>query len=191
MVTVRADQPTLHDPLKAPPWAEVPIGDRRRDKGHGRQESCTVKALTDRAPGGLGFPHAERAIRITRTRTIKGKTSRETAYLIVSLPAEHTQPDQLQDWARLESHIETGCTGSATSPYEKTPTEPAPATALPSPPSCDPPPSDTTAATANPTANRPSCTEPPRFNTSRKVSPWTGHKSPGTVHSMYARQLLP
>ena len=43
---------------------------------------------------------------ITRTRTVKGKTSRETAYLVVSLPVEHAQPDQLQDWARLQWHIE-------------------------------------------------------------------------------------
>lgn len=106
MVTVKANQPTLHSLLKALPWAEVPVGDRTRDKGHGRQETRTVKALTDRTPGGLGFPHAEQAVRITRTRTVNGKTSRETAYLVVSLPAEHAQPDQIQDWARLEWHIE-------------------------------------------------------------------------------------
>lgn len=45
-------------------------------------------------------------MRITRTRTVDGKTSRETAYLVVSLSAEHAQPDQLQDWARAEWHIE-------------------------------------------------------------------------------------
>ena len=106
MVTVKANQPTLHSLLKALPWAEVPVGDRRRDRGHGRRETRTVKALTDRTPGGLGFPHAEQAVRITRTRTVKGKTSRETAYLIVTLPAEHAQPEQLQDWARAEWHIE-------------------------------------------------------------------------------------
>ncbi|GAA4166315.1 hypothetical protein GCM10022251_53630 [Phytohabitans flavus] len=62
--------------------------------------------MTDRTPGGLGFPHAEQAVRITRTRTVKGKTSRQTAYLALSLPVEHARPDQLQDWARLEWHIE-------------------------------------------------------------------------------------
>jgi len=106
MVTVKANQPTLHGLLKALPWAEVSVGDQRRDKGHGRRETRTVKALTDRTRGGLGFPHAAQAVRITRTRTVKGKTSRETAYLVVSLPAEHAQPDQLQDWARREWHIE-------------------------------------------------------------------------------------
>ncbi|GAA0903897.1 hypothetical protein Vau01_124690 [Virgisporangium aurantiacum] len=58
MVTIKANQPTLHSLLKALPWAEVPVGDRRRDHGHGRKETRTVKALTDLTPGGLGFPHA-------------------------------------------------------------------------------------------------------------------------------------
>ena len=82
------------------------IVDQRRDKAHGRKETRTVKALTELTPGGLGFPHAEQAVRLLETRTVDGKTSRETAYLVVSLPAEHAQPDQLQDWARLEWHIE-------------------------------------------------------------------------------------
>jgi predicted transposase YbfD/YdcC len=106
LVTVKANQPTLHAQLKRLPWAQVPVGDRRRDNGHGRRETRTVKAVTVRTPGGLGFPHAEQAVRITRTRTIKARTTRETAYLVVSLPAEHAQPPDLGDWARREWHIE-------------------------------------------------------------------------------------
>jgi predicted transposase YbfD/YdcC len=105
-VAVKANQPTLHSQLKTLPWAQVPVGHRHRDAGHGRCETRTVKAVTVRTPGGLGFPHAEQAVRITRTRTVKTKTTRETAYLVVSLPAEHAQPDDLQDWARREWHIE-------------------------------------------------------------------------------------
>jgi predicted transposase YbfD/YdcC len=105
-VTVKANQPTLHTQLKTLPWAQVPVGDRRRDAGHGRRETRTVKAVTVRTPGGLGFPHAEQAVRITRTRIVKARTTRETAYLVVSLPAEHAQPGDLQDWARREWHIE-------------------------------------------------------------------------------------
>jgi hypothetical protein len=59
-----------------------------------------------RTPGGIGFPHAEQAVRITRTRIVNGKTTRETTYLVVSLPAEHAQPVDLQQWARMEWHIE-------------------------------------------------------------------------------------
>jgi len=106
MVTVKGNQPSLFTQLKNLPWEQVPVGDRRRDTSHGRRETRTVKAVTVRTPGGLGFPHAEQAVRITRTRTVKATTSRETAYLVVSLPAEHAQPADLQDWARREWHIE-------------------------------------------------------------------------------------
>jgi predicted transposase YbfD/YdcC len=106
MVTVKGNQPRLFAQLKGLPWGQVPVGDRRRDTGHGRRETRTVKVVTVRTPGGLGFPHAEQAVRITRTRTVKAATSRETAYLVVSLPAEHAQPGDLQDWARREWHIE-------------------------------------------------------------------------------------
>jgi predicted transposase YbfD/YdcC len=59
-------------------------------------------------PGGIAFPHAQQAVRVTRTRTVttSGKTSRETAYLTVSLPATHAQPTDLQDWIRRHWHIE-------------------------------------------------------------------------------------
>src|SRR6266508_911217 len=106
MVSVKGNQPTLCSQLKALPWAQVPVGDRRREVGHGRKETRTVKAVTVATPGGLGFPHAEQAVRITRTRTIKGKTTREAAYMVVSLPAEHAQPPALGTWARSEWHIE-------------------------------------------------------------------------------------
>lgn len=106
MVAVKGNQPTLFAQLKALPWAQVPVGDQTRDTGHGRKETRTVKAITIQTPGGLGFPHAQQAVRITRTRTIKGRTTRETAYLTVSLPAEQTQPADLGTWARSEWHIE-------------------------------------------------------------------------------------
>ncbi len=106
MVTVKANQPTLHALLKHLPWARVPVGHRTRHRGHGRRETRTVKALTVATPGGLGFPHAQQAVRITRTRTAGEKTTRETAYLIVTLPAGQAQPEQLGDWVRREWHIE-------------------------------------------------------------------------------------
>jgi predicted transposase YbfD/YdcC len=107
-VQVKANQPTLIAQLKALPWPEIPAGDRTRDRGHGRRETRTVKALTLHTPGGIGFPHAQQAVRITRTRTsvTSGKTSRETSYLTVSLPADQAQPTDLQDWIRREWLIE-------------------------------------------------------------------------------------
>ncbi|MFG2043908.1 ISAs1 family transposase [Dactylosporangium sp. NPDC048998] len=106
LIQVKANQPTLHTQLKRLPWAHVPAGDRTRDRGHGRRETRTVKALTLHTPGGISFPHAEQAIRITRTRIVAGRTSRETAYLTVSLPAADAQPADLQDWIRRAWHIE-------------------------------------------------------------------------------------
>lgn len=106
LIPVKGNQPKLFAQLKALPWAEVPVGAQTRETGHGRKETRTVKALTVNTPGGLGFPHAEQAVRITRTRTIKGKTTREAAYLTISLPAEQAQPVDLGTWARSEWHIE-------------------------------------------------------------------------------------
>jgi predicted transposase YbfD/YdcC len=105
-VPVKANQPTLFAQLKQLPWAEVPVGDCRRDRGHGRRETRTVKALTVCTPGGIAFPHAEQAVRITRTRIVGAKRTREMAYLVVSLPADQAHPVDLQEWARLEWHIE-------------------------------------------------------------------------------------
>jgi predicted transposase YbfD/YdcC len=106
LVTAKANQPTLHRHLRALPWAQVSVGHRTRDRGHGRRETRTLKAVTVATPGGLGFPHATQAVRITRTRTTADKTSRETAYMIATLPAEDAQPADLHDWARREWHIE-------------------------------------------------------------------------------------
>ena len=106
MVTVKANQPRLLHQLRTLPWAQVPVGHRTRSRGHGRAETRTVKAVTVQTPGGLGFPHAAQAVRITRTRTIAGATTRETAYLIVTLPAADAQPADLNHWARSQWHIE-------------------------------------------------------------------------------------
>jgi predicted transposase YbfD/YdcC len=106
MVTAKANQPKLLAQLKALPWAQVPVGAQTRETGHGRKETRTVKAVTVATPGRIGFPEAEQAVRITRTRTVKGKTSRETAYLTISLPAGQARPVDLGAWARAEWQIE-------------------------------------------------------------------------------------
>lgn len=106
MIPIKGNQKHAFAQLKALPWAEVPIGHQQRETGHGRKETRTVKALTVTTPGGLLFPHAKQAVRITRTRTVKGKTSRQTAYLVASLPDLDAQPIDLGAWNRLEWHIE-------------------------------------------------------------------------------------
>jgi predicted transposase YbfD/YdcC len=110
LIPVKGNRPTLHAQLKTLPWTQIPIGHQTRDRGHGRRETRTVKAVTVTTPGGILFPHAEQAIRITRTRTRtithSGKTTRETAYLTISLPAADAQPIDLQNWIRHEWLIE-------------------------------------------------------------------------------------
>jgi predicted transposase YbfD/YdcC len=108
LIPVKGNRPTLFTQLTTLPWAQIPVGHQTRDRGHGRSETRTVKAVTLHTPGGIGFPHARQAIRITRTRTIttSGKTSRETAYLTISLPAADAHPADLQHWARCEWLIE-------------------------------------------------------------------------------------
>jgi predicted transposase YbfD/YdcC len=108
LIPVKGNQPTLHTQLKTLPWARIPVGHQTRDHSHGQSETRTVKAITLHTPGGIRFPHAEQAIRITRTRTIttSGKTTGETAYLTISLPATQAHPADLQEWIRREWLIE-------------------------------------------------------------------------------------
>ena len=108
LIPVKGNRPTLHAQLKNLPWAQIPIGDQTRDTGHGRRETRTVKAITLHTPGGIAFAQAKQAVRITRTRTGagSGKTTRETGYLTISLPAADAHPADLQQWIRAEWLIE-------------------------------------------------------------------------------------
>ncbi|WP_461124427.1 ISAs1 family transposase [Saccharothrix stipae] len=106
IAAVKGNQPKLFAQLKSLPWPRIPAGDRTRDRGHGRRETRTVKAVTAHTPGGILFPHAEQAVRITRSRTTSAKTRRETVYFTVTLPAGDAPPVDLQDWIRREWLIE-------------------------------------------------------------------------------------
>jgi hypothetical protein len=59
--------------LQAVPWAQIPVGGRTRETGHGRKKTRTVKAVTLHTPGGIAFAHAQQAVRITRTRTVEAR----------------------------------------------------------------------------------------------------------------------
>src|SRR5207247_2359123 len=66
-----AQPPALYQQLIAPPWHQVPVADRTRDRGHGRVETRRLQVTT---VAGLDFPRAAQALRITRrARPLAGR----------------------------------------------------------------------------------------------------------------------
>jgi predicted transposase YbfD/YdcC len=82
---------------------QVPVGDRQRNRGHGRDERRTLKVLTVKA--GLLFPHAVQAIQIKRRVRNLNKGKWRTVYAITSLPTFRAAPD-LATWIRGHRSIE-------------------------------------------------------------------------------------
>jgi predicted transposase YbfD/YdcC len=108
LFTVKSNQPTLRRTLAALPWAEVE-GSRRRDRGHGRIESRSIKVLDlDAHPVRALFPHATRAIKVVRSRrcTATGHRSHETVYAVTSLDYRAADPGLLAAWIRRHWAIE-------------------------------------------------------------------------------------
>jgi predicted transposase YbfD/YdcC len=103
---VKKNQPGLYAQLKRLPWRQVPAGDRQHDRGHGRDEHRTLKAVTVAA--GLAFPHAAQALAITRRiRPLSGgKWRTVTVYAITSLDVSQASPAQLARWIRDHWQIE-------------------------------------------------------------------------------------
>ncbi len=107
ILTVKANQPTLHNQLAALPWRAVPDAARDTDRGHGRREIRTLKILTVAA--GIEFPHAAQALQIRRRRRRFDQPKRfttEAIYAITSLRPYQAKPAQLAGWIRGHWHIE-------------------------------------------------------------------------------------
>jgi predicted transposase YbfD/YdcC len=105
LFTVKANQPTLLDRCAAIPWHNVPVGDRTRDRAHGRIELRTLKAVSVQ---GFGFPHAAQVIQVTRkTRQLHTNRWRAvTVYAITSLAFQLARPARLADLLRGHWAIE-------------------------------------------------------------------------------------
>ncbi len=101
LLTVKANQPTLHAQLRRLPWHDVPVLHRTRDRGHGRVETRSLKIVT--VPG-LGFPHARQALQITRrVRDLHSRRWRTVVvYAVTDLTFTQASPAQLAD--RLRGH---------------------------------------------------------------------------------------
>jgi predicted transposase YbfD/YdcC len=104
---VKANQPTLLDRCGRLAWHRVPVLDHTRDRGHGRVELRTLKAVTVHH---FGFPHAAQVIQVTRKvrdlRTRRWRTV--TVYAITSLTFEQASPARLADLIRGHWAIENG-----------------------------------------------------------------------------------
>jgi predicted transposase YbfD/YdcC len=59
ILVVKKNQPGLYVQVKNLPWRQVPVAARQHDRGHGREESRTLKATAVAA--GIDFPHAVQA----------------------------------------------------------------------------------------------------------------------------------
>ncbi|WP_230882344.1 ISAs1 family transposase [Planomonospora sp. ID91781] len=100
IVIVKQNQPSLYAQVKALLWRKVPVADRRRGRGHGREERRTLKAVAVKA--GLGFPHAVQALQIKRqVRSLCGGRWRTvTVYAVTSVPVRQATPAELAGWVR-------------------------------------------------------------------------------------------
>jgi len=110
VVTVKGNRPRLRRALATQPWGQVP-GRRLTERGHGRTETRSIKAIsTDGRPGLQAlFPHAAQIAKITRSRKRTGrKRSQETVYLVTSLNHRQATPAQLAGYARGQWSIENG-----------------------------------------------------------------------------------
>ncbi|MEP7023298.1 MAG: ISAs1 family transposase [Actinomycetota bacterium] len=95
ILVVKGNQPGLHAQLRELPWKDIPAAHQARNRGHGRAEHRTLRAVTVTA--GLAFPHAAQALRVTRrTRPLTGgKWRTVTIHAITSLAFGQATPADL------------------------------------------------------------------------------------------------
>ncbi|MEV0505687.1 ISAs1 family transposase [Streptomyces spectabilis] len=107
LLVVKGNQPGLHAGLKALPWKEVTARRYDRERGHGRRETRSVRALTVTGLD-LDFPHVVQAVKILRHRTdLKtGKVTRQTVYAITDMTPREASPQFIGHTARTQWGIE-------------------------------------------------------------------------------------
>lgn len=96
ILTVKDNQRSLRQQLKALPWRQIPVLSRDREHGHGRAATRILKATEVTA--GIGFPHAVQVLQLTRkTRRHRGdRLHTEIVHALTSLSATDAQaaPDR-------------------------------------------------------------------------------------------------
>ncbi|MCU6482744.1 ISAs1 family transposase [Arthrobacter sp. A2-55] len=108
VLTVKANQPRLHDQLRALPWKQVRAGNKTRESANGREIQRTIKCVGIAA--GIKFPHAAQAAQITRKSRPIGtrKWSTETVYIVTSLTPAQGKPELIASLIRGHWGIENG-----------------------------------------------------------------------------------
>src|SRR5215207_529503 len=106
VLTVKKNQPILHERLRAMPWERATVVYHDRSEGHGRKDTRVLTVLTVH---DLDFPHAQQVVRVVRhsKNTKTGKRSRETVYVITSLTSQQASPERLARLIRSQWLIET------------------------------------------------------------------------------------
>jgi predicted transposase YbfD/YdcC len=110
LLCVKANQPTLLARCARLPWHHVPVLDRTRDRGHGRVQLRTLKAVTVHH---VGFPHTAQVLQVTRkTRDLRDGNIRRwrtvVVYAVTSLAFAQASPARLADLLRGHWAIENG-----------------------------------------------------------------------------------
>ncbi|MEV8144219.1 ISAs1 family transposase [Specibacter sp. NPDC078709] len=108
VMTVKANQPKLHDQLCALPWKQVRAGHKTHETANGREIQRTVKCVSVAA--GIKFPHASQAAQITRKSRPLGarKWSTETVHIVTSLTSAAGKPELIGSLIRGHWGIENG-----------------------------------------------------------------------------------
>jgi predicted transposase YbfD/YdcC len=105
LLTVKKNQPTLHERLRTMPWSRATVIHYDRSAGHGRKDTRVLTVLTVH---DLDFPHVQQIVRVVRhsRNTKTGKRTRETVYLITSLASVQASPERLARLIRSQWRIE-------------------------------------------------------------------------------------
>jgi predicted transposase YbfD/YdcC len=106
LLVVKANQPTLLARCQRLPWHRVPVADRTRDRGHGRVEIRTLKAVS---VNHFGFPHTAQVLQVTRrTRALHAprRFKTVTIHAVTSLTHAQASPARLADLIRGHWGIE-------------------------------------------------------------------------------------
>lgn len=155
MIPVKGNQPTVHAQLKHLPWPRVPVGDRRRDRGHGRRETRTVKPSPCTPPAASRSPTPSRPSGPPAPTPPAERPAARPSTSPCPYPPTRPNPLTYRTEPAANGISKTACTTSEMSRSVKTSTKPTPAPDPPSSPHSVTPRSATTAPTAPPTSPAP------------------------------------